>query len=499
MERVIVKDLKRDFKTHKEKLLQGHRVKRRLNAMQEASKKLVKIYDDEDGSRKEEISALANKENPFSVFYERLRDIKDYHRRFVSADVTEAENDEHLIKEEPQVPFTGEEGMGRYLDLHEHFQAFCNAKFGKKQEYYEYVGSLGSHLTSIPRSAKSTGAYRDYAHSLLEYLSSFYTRTQPLATLQKQMAKTEDAATQQFQAGTLPGWEEQGPVAGVQSMLTDGEGLDLTAFDSAEELETAGAERLKEALQGLGLKCGGTLKQRAERLWLTRTTPLDQLDKKLFAFGLGPSSGADAANNALGIDPAVAAKSKALAVAVMEAKITKLLELLVNVLSDTQGRIEKRQAQTYEELMAEQEEAVDEAGAAGEEASDNEDDFIYNPLKLPLGWDGKPIPYWLYKLHGLNQEFKCEICGNFSYWGRRAYEKHFKEYRHQNGMRALGIPNNKWFFEVTSIGDANALWTDIQAKQKGGFKAETDEEFEDAQGNVYNKRTYMDLKKQGLL
>lgn len=37
------------------------------------------------------------------------------------------------------------------------------------------------------------------------------------------------------------------------------------------------------------------------------------------------------------------------------------------------------------------------------EDSDEEDDFVYNPLKLPLGWDGKPIPYWLYKLHGLNQ------------------------------------------------------------------------------------------------
>jgi SF3a60/Prp9 C-terminal len=37
------------------------------------------------------------------------------------------------------------------------------------------------------------------------------------------------------------------------------------------------------------------------------------------------------------------------------------------------------------------------------EDSEEEDDFIYNPLKLPMGWDGKPIPYWLYKLHGLNQ------------------------------------------------------------------------------------------------
>jgi len=68
--------------------------------------------------------------------------------------------------------------------------------------------------------------------------------------------------------------------------------------------------------------------------------------------------------------------------------------------------------------QAEQEEAGEEAAPAADEGSEDEDEFIYNPLKLPLGWDGKPIPYWLYKLHGLNQEFKCEICGNFSYWGR---------------------------------------------------------------------------------
>ena len=34
--------------------------------------------------------------------------------------------------------------------------------------------------------------------------------------------------------------------------------------------------------------------------------------------------------------------------------------------------------------------------------SDSEEE-VYNPLDIPLGWDGKPIPYWLYKLHGLNQ------------------------------------------------------------------------------------------------
>jgi splicing factor 3A subunit 3 len=67
--------------------------------------------------------------------------------------------------------------------------------------------------------------------------------------------------------------------------------------------------------------------------------------------------------------------------------------------------------QTYEEMLAELEEA--EGDAALDADDEEEEEYVYNPLKLPLGWDGKPIPYWLYKLHGLNQEFKCEICGNY--------------------------------------------------------------------------------------
>lgn len=51
----------------------------------------------------------------------------------------------------------------------------------------------------------------------------------------------------------------------------------------------AGAERLKEALQALGLKCGGTLRQRAERLMLTKGKRLEDLDKSLFAKGAAPA------------------------------------------------------------------------------------------------------------------------------------------------------------------------------------------------------------------
>jgi len=42
-------------------------------------------------------------------------------------------------------------------------------------------------------------------------------------------------------------------------------------------------------------------------------------------------------------------------------------------------------------------------GEKGDELEEVEDDRPKNsnPLNIPLGYDGKPIPYWLYKLHGL--------------------------------------------------------------------------------------------------
>ena len=46
-------------------------------------------------------------------------------------------------------------------------------------------------------------------------------------------------------------------------------------------------------LQALGLKSGGTLRQRAERLFLTRNTTLEKLDRKHFAKGAAPVAAAD--------------------------------------------------------------------------------------------------------------------------------------------------------------------------------------------------------------
>ena len=82
--------------------------------------------------------------------------------------------------------------------------------------------------------------------------------------------------------------------------------------------------------------------------------------------------------------------------------------------------MQRKQARTGEEREEEEEEQISES-----ESEDEENEIIYNPKNLPLGWDGKPIPYWLYKLHGLNINYNCEICGNYTYRGPKAFQRHF--------------------------------------------------------------------------
>ena len=92
-------------------------------------------------------------------------------------------------------------------------------------------------------------------------------------------------------------------------------------------------------------------------------------------------------------------------------------------------------ARTADELLEDQQQEEEEEQE--EESEPEDDEVLYNPKNLPLGWDGKvtdslshfssiwPIPYWLYKLHGLNITYSCEICGNATYRGPKAFQRHF--------------------------------------------------------------------------
>jgi splicing factor 3A subunit 3 len=204
-------------------------------------------------------------------------------------------------------------------------------------------------------------------------------------------------------------------------------------------------------------------------------------------------------------------------IARQEAIVTSLLDQLRPTLESTRRRIERRTTQTENERDQELGEEINGAstmdipntriGGKGEGGGndsadeDDEDDApIYNPKNVPLDWNGKPIPYWLFKLHGLNHFYACEICGNESYRGRRNFEKHFAESRHAYGMRCLSIPNTKHFHGVTKIADAQELWGRLRKALEGNlFDVDQEEEYEDSHGNVVNRVQYEDLARQGML
>ncbi|XP_075502283.1 splicing factor SF3a60 homolog [Primulina tabacum] len=493
LERLIVKDLQTEPPTTKDRLYQSHRVRNMIEQIASTTHKLIEIYEDNDNARKDEIAALGGQSstganvNVFSAFYDRLKEIREYHRRHPTARYVDTTDEfEQLLKEEPVIEFTGEEAFGRYLDLHELYNDYINSKFGKQIEYSIYL-DLFLQPENIPRKLKLTRLFKEYMQKLLEYLIYFFERTEPLQDLERIFSKVVSDFEEQWSNGQVEGWENEGQEN--SAIPEQNQIIDLDYYGTVEELMIVGPEKLKEALAALGLKTGGTVRQRAERIFLTKHTPLEKLDRKHFAKGsLGPDRNSGAVT--------LRSNEDAKEISLMEAKLKKLCDLLHETIVRTKENIEKKHALTYDEIVQEREE--DEVQPESE--SDDEDQQIYNPLKLPMGWDGKPIPYWLYKLHGLGQEFKCEICGNQSYWGRRAYERHFKEWRHQHGMRCLGIPNTKNFNEITSIEEAKQLWEKIQEKQGvNKWRPELEEEYEDKEGNIYNKKTYTDLQRQGLI
>uniref|UniRef100_A0A3Q4GEY4 Splicing factor 3a subunit 3 n=1 Tax=Neolamprologus brichardi TaxID=32507 RepID=A0A3Q4GEY4_NEOBR len=360
------------------------------------------------------------------------------------------------------VDFTDEEGYGRYLDLHDCYLKYINLKGAEKLEYITYLSSF-DQLFDIPKDRKNA-EYKKYLEMLLEYLQDYTDRVKPLLDQNDLYGKVLSEFEKKWENGTFPGWPKE-----TSSALTHaGAHLDLSAFSSWEELASLGLDRLKSALMALGLKCGGQQMTESCRphLWLLMISTVIHRDTE---------------------------RNKE--IAFLEAQVYEYVEILGEQRQLTHENVQRKQARTGEEREEEEEEQVSES-----ESEDEDNEIIYNPKNLPLGWDGKPIPYWLYKLHGLNINYNCEICGNYTYRGPKAFQRHFAEWRHAHGMRCLGIPNTAHFANVTQIEDAVSLWAKLKSqKASERWQPDTEEEYEDSSGNVVNKKTYEDLKRQGLL
>ncbi|EKU22951.1 splicing factor 3A subunit 3 [Nannochloropsis gaditana CCMP526] len=527
-EAAIVAILEDKPRTAKERVWQQHRVSNLIEQIQGRSKDLEGIYEDVHGTMKEELATLRGRD-AFPSFYARVDHAKEYHQKH--PDVPVKHHPPVQEEAEPRVSFSGEEVFGKYLDLQASHMEFYALPQTPKWDYQTYLSRLADF--SVVPAGKKNAAWARYVHNLYNYLHSFIQRTQPLLNVEEILdgnvdggeegatKKAEAAFEALWQAGKLPGgWPVPAQGGGEEKGAENTKEVDLRGFRTAKELEVLGMDRLKAGLKALGMKCGGTLEERAARLFATKGKKKEEIDPKLLAGngkkkskaeGNGPTSNGNGQGVGTDKEGGKGGEDGKKQCARWEFRIDLLVkEVLREVVEATKKFVEKKQTRTKEEteteLRQEEEGLLPELRGEGEEEDEDEEEEededgpIYNPLNLPLGYDGKPIPYWLYKLHGLGVEYKCEICGNHSYWGRRAFDRHFQEWRHAHGMRCLKIPNTKHFHDITTIKDALALYDRIKEQLKGEvYDAEVEEEFEDSEGNVLNRRTFQDLARQGLL
>ncbi|PBL02766.1 hypothetical protein ARMGADRAFT_1006098 [Armillaria gallica] len=501
-ERALYTILSRPHSTQESRLQNEHKASQMLDRISSRATTLNNLYDDE-AARKAEIDVLSasSQPNDLSEFYARLVKIQEHHSKYPDSvpggfgleleallEEPNQDGDDDYEEEDPiSLLFSGEEAYGKYLDLYANHTAYCNIKnVGKRPGYLQYLDLLMTAQSGIvhqelSKEARFTKDYENYITNLYTYLLSFAKRTQPLVDINAQQQEAETEFTKLWDAGELKAWEEPNPKSQANG---ESGGIWCSACQKHYSKQTVYDAHLTSKKH---IKASARQAESGE----THTDP----------------NGTHTPSQTKAAQPSISsAKSRLRNSALYTHLSTALLATLISLLNDTKSNVERRFSLTARER---EQELLDQAkppapapAATGdnEQQEEEEEERIYNPLKLPLGWDGKPIPYWLYKLHGLGVEYRCEICSDHVYMGRKNFDRHFQESRHAFGMRALGLPNTKHFHEITRIEDALSLAEKL--KQEGRheiFEQETMEELEDEEGNVYNRKTYEDLKKQGLI
>lgn len=488
---LIGEDLLKEPKTVHQGIARYQKIKARVDAMRKTSQKLQGVYRDEDGILAAEKKDITD-DGSLEAFNKRLDELRRFHQRFPGAPVV---IDRTSTEVKAAVEWSYEEARGRFLDLHEVYNLYINLpQFFKEKEqrcdYLTFLNTFEEQMAEVKKQEKIRSdrvkAYRVFLTTFYEYLKSFFVRSHPLVNVAKLEAMIEEDFQRRWEAKAVPGWfdDDSSASASSSSSLSNG---------APHKKQKTGHAPSSSSTQD-PLFCEPCDKH------FSKQTTFDahlkgKKHKKAIKKGQAQSAGGALPVNTRTVKQELLAKVMAL----LEEKIIHYTEFSRNNLNETKVHAELRQTRTREEIEADLEEDA-QAQESDSEEEEERKETIYNPLNLPLGWDGKPIPLWLYKLHGLNIPYPCEICGNHTYFGPRAFERHFNEWRHVYGLKCLGIENSKHFMHITKMADAAALHAKLKVTlASSSFKPEEEEEFEDKDGNVFSKKTYEDLRRQGLI
>lgn len=260
----------------KAKSYQQHKVAKLVDGIVSTNKNLKEQFDDKDGLFKEELANMKGS-NMFNSFYATVNSTREYHQRFPVIPST----DPLRSITEVDVLFSGEEVFGKYLDLNSFYLRFCNFPGIKSedQDYIRYLDRFNSFF-QFPESFRVTKQFSSYINDLWNYLADFLFRIQPLIDLQDLSKDWRAQFETKWKAGQVPGWKLK--AASSASMNpSQAQPLRLGMFNHPDELESLGLDRLKEGLIALGLKSGGTLRERAHRLWSVRGKKPEDFPAKL--------------------------------------------------------------------------------------------------------------------------------------------------------------------------------------------------------------------------
>lgn len=461
-----------------------HQIAGFLDRIEEQSQRLVDIYNDVEGHRAKEVQAIATGDS-FEEFYKHLDEIKDFHRRYPNEPV---ENLERAYKRrhpaegdttasEVENMFTGEEFYGQFFDLTRSHEEYLNLPGIKRITYLQYLDNFDEFTQPqlpIKRQSKLTDKYFQYVGDLASYLENFMRRVKPLEPTDRLISQFDNEFEKLWAAKQVPGWGAEEPTKnGTAAPTTEGTGEGIWCPDCEKEFKN-------------------------ENVYRNHLTGKKHIRAAEARKANGTRDGESTSKPREGSSSAVRLKERA--VAEREHRVRSLAHALKDERQATRVNVERKQGMTERErqmeldaLFADAEPSSTAHHGESESESDNEEK-VYNPLKLPLAWDGKPIPYWLYKLHGLGVELPCEVCGNYVYRGRRAFDKHFSEARHIYGLRCLGITQQTNLFrEITKIEDALRLWEKLEGDRKNQRESRDNVvQMEDAEGNVMPERIYLE-------
>jgi splicing factor 3A subunit 3 len=229
--REAVKVLEEEPKHTKGRMLQQHKTHFLVQHTVERSQTSLDLYADKDGLMKEEIAAMKGVD-VFKGFYDQLKSIKEYHRRFPDVQVGSQPIQEALAAHMGDVEqlFSGEEVYGKYLDLHSFYVRACNMpQFRIREEYRSFIDKLDK-FSHVPQAKKDAG-YMEYLRDLLLYLANFYIRSQPLVVAQEVFDDCINDFEAKWLAGTFEGWKLEphlrGGEADESNLLFDNADLDL--------------------------------------------------------------------------------------------------------------------------------------------------------------------------------------------------------------------------------------------------------------------------------